>query len=133
MVNFEKAGGLIPAVIQESGTGKVLMLGYMNAEAFENTLQTGKATFFSRSRNKLWVKGESSGHVLKVHDVLVDCDEDAVLIVAEQVGSGTCHNGYQSCFYRRVQSGTLVEAEPRAFDPDAVYAGVAPATKTRQE
>jgi len=132
MVNFDKAGGLIPAVIQESGTGKVLMLGYMNAEAFEKTLQTGKATFFSRSRNKLWVKGESSGHVLKVHDVLVDCDEDAVLIVAEQVGPGTCHNGYQSCFYRRVQSGALVEAEPRAFDPDAVYAGAAPA-KARQE
>jgi phosphoribosyl-AMP cyclohydrolase len=129
LLNFGKGDRLIPAVIQESGTGKVLMLGYMNAEAFEKTLETGKATFFSRSRNKLWVKGESSGHVLKVHDVLVDCDDDAVLIVAEQVGSGTCHNGYQSCFYRRVKDGALAEAEPRAFDPDGVYAAPAQAQK----
>jgi phosphoribosyl-AMP cyclohydrolase len=120
-LNFEKAGGLLPAVIQESGTGKVLMLGYMNAESFAKTLETGKATFFSRSRNKLWVKGESSGHVLKVHDVLVDCDEDTLLIVAEQVGPGVCHNGYHSCFYRRVQQGGLAEAESPSFDPKKVY------------
>ena len=120
-LNFEKAGGLLPAVIQESGTGKVLMLGYMNAESFARTLETGKATFFSRSRNKLWVKGESSGHVLKVHDVLVDCDEDTLLIVAEQVGPGVCHNGYHSCFYRRVQPSGLVEAEKPTFDPKEVY------------
>jgi phosphoribosyl-AMP cyclohydrolase len=120
-LNFEKAGGLLPAVIQESGTGKVLMLGYMNAEAFAKTLETGKATFFSRSRNKLWVKGESSGHVLKVHDVLVDCDADTLLIVAEQIGPGTCHNGYHSCFYRRVQPGGLAEAEKPTFDPKKFY------------
>jgi phosphoribosyl-AMP cyclohydrolase len=120
-LNFEKAGGLLPAVIQESGTGKVLMLGYMNAEAFAKTLETGRATFFSRSRNKLWVKGESSGHVLKVHDVLVDCDEDALLIVAEQIGPGTCHNGYHSCFYRRVAQGGFADAETQSFDPKKVY------------
>ena len=120
-LNFEKTGGLLPAVIQESGTGKVLMLGYMNAEAFALTLETGKATFFSRSRNKLWVKGETSGHVLKVHDVLVDCDEDALLIVAEQIGPGVCHNGYHSCFYRRVQRNGLSEAEAQCFDPKKVY------------
>ena len=120
-LNFEKTGGLLPAVIQEAGTGKVLMLGYMNAEAFKKTMETGKATFFSRSRNKLWMKGESSGHVLKVHDVLVDCDEDTVLIVAEQVGPGVCHNGYHSCFYRRVQPDGLAEAETRTFDPKQVY------------
>ena len=120
-LSFEKAGGLLPAVIQEAGTGKVLMLGYMNAESFAKTLETGKATFFSRSRNKLWVKGESSGHVLKVHDVLVDCDEDTLLIVAEQVGPGVCHNGYHSCFYRRVEPGGLAEAEKPTFDPKKVY------------
>ncbi len=135
LLNFEKAGGLLPAVIQEAGTGKVLMLGYMNAEAFHQTLETGKATFFSRSHNKLWVKGESSGHVLKVHDVLVDCDEDTVLIIAEQIGPGTCHNGYHSCFYRRIQGGKLVEAETRTFDPNQVYASapLPAAAKTTQE
>src|SRR5579885_1658825 len=96
-LNFEKSGGLLPAIIQESGTGKVLMLGFMNQEALRKTLETGYATFFSRSRNRLWVKGESSGHKLKVHDVLVDCDLDTLLIVAEQFGPGTCHNGYHSC------------------------------------
>ena len=120
-LNFEKAGGLLPAIIQEAGTGKILMLGYMNAEALEQTLETGCATLFSRSRERLWVKGESSGHILRVHDVLVDCDEDALLIVAEQVGPGTCHNGYHSCFYRRIQNEDLVEAEPQTFDPAKVY------------
>lgn len=135
-LNFDKASGLLPAIIQESGTGKVLMLGYMNAAALQKTLQTGEATFFSRSRNKLWVKGESSGHVLRVQDVLVDCDEDTLLVIAEQVGPGTCHNGYHSCFYRRVQGENLVEVEARTFDPDQVYAGAprpAGAAKTRQE
>jgi phosphoribosyl-AMP cyclohydrolase len=126
-LNFDKAGGLLPAVIQEAGTGKVLMVGYMNDKAFENTLATGYATFYSRSRDRLWVKGESSGHRLKIHDVLVDCDLDTLLIVAEQQGPGTCHNGYHSCFYRRIQAGELVEAEPRAFDPAKVYAASAAA------
>jgi phosphoribosyl-AMP cyclohydrolase len=97
------------------------MLGFMNAESFEKTLATGNVTFFSRSRNKLWVKGESSGHVLKVEDIRVDCDSDAVLVVAEQLGPGTCHEGYRSCFFRRVEDGKLVVAEPRAFDPKQVY------------
>jgi len=120
-LNFDKSTGLLPAIVQESGTGKVLMLGFMNAQAFQMTLDTGCVTFFSRSRNKLWVKGESSGHVLKVADVRVDCDADAVLVVAEQLGPGTCHEGYQSCFFRRVENGGLVIAEPRAFDPAQVY------------
>jgi len=120
-LNFDKAGGLLPAVIQESGTGKVLMVGYMNDKALEETLRTGYATFYSRSRNRLWVKGESSGHRLKIHDVLVDCDGDTLLIVAQQLGPGTCHNGYHSCFYRRIQAGVLVEAEPPTFDPEKVY------------
>jgi phosphoribosyl-AMP cyclohydrolase len=120
-LKFDKSTGLLPAIIQESGTGKVLMLGFMNPEAFQKTVETGQVTFFSRSRNKLWVKGESSGHVLKVSDIRVDCDADAVLVVAEQIGPGTCHEGYQSCFFRRVENGELVVAEPRAFDPQQVY------------
>ena len=120
-LNFDKGDGLLPAIVQESGSGKVLMLGFMNAEAFRKTLETGYVTFFSRSRNKLWVKGESSGHRLKVGEVRVDCDDDAVLVVAEQFGPGTCHEGYHSCFFRRVEDGKLVVADPRAFDPEQVY------------
>ena len=120
-LNFDKGNGLLPAIVQEAGTGKVLMLGFMNAAALRKTLETGSVTFFSRSRNTLWVKGESSGHWLRVREVRVDCDEDAVLVVAEQLGPGTCHEGYHSCFYRRVEGGELVVAEPRAFDPETVY------------
>ena len=122
-LNFAKGDGLLPAVIQEAGSRKVLMLGFMNAEALRNTLKTGYVTFFSRSRSSLWVKGESSGHRLKVREVLVDCDLDSLLVVAEQIGPGTCHRGYQSCFYRRIEEDKLVEVEPRAFDPEKVYGG----------
>jgi phosphoribosyl-AMP cyclohydrolase len=136
-LDFEKGGGLLPAVIQEAGTGKVLMLGFMNAEALDKTLATGNVTFFSRSRNRLWVKGESSGHVLKLREVLVDCDDDALVVVAEQLGPGTCHEGYRSCFFRRIQGDELVEAEPRVFDPEAVYgsgqASGTPSASPRQE
>ena len=121
LMNFDKGNGLLPAIVQEAGTGKVLMLGFMNAEALQKTIETGSVTFFSRSRNTLWVKGESSGHYLKVGEVRVDCDADAVLVVAEQLGPGTCHEGYRSCFFRRVEGGELVVAEPRAFDPEKVY------------
>jgi phosphoribosyl-AMP cyclohydrolase len=122
-IDFAKGGGMLPAVVQETGSGKVLMLGYMNREALEKTLATGTVTFFSRSRNRLWVKGESSGHVLKLHEVLVDCDNDALVVVAEQLGPGTCHEGYRSCFFRRIEGDKLVEVEPRVFDPGAVYGG----------
>ncbi len=121
LLDFEKTGGMVPAVVQETGTGMVLMLGYMNPEAFQKTVDSGEVTFFSRSRNKLWTKGESSGHVLKVEQVLVDCDQDAVVVVAEQTGPGTCHEGYTSCFFRRVEGDRLVAIEPRAFDPEKVY------------
>jgi phosphoribosyl-AMP cyclohydrolase len=116
---------MLPAVVQEPDTGKILMLGYMNPEALTRTLATGNVTFYSRSRNRLWVKGESSGHVLKLREVLVDCDGDALVVVAEQLGPGTCHEGYRSCFYRRIEGDQLVEVEPRAFDPTAVYGGAA--------
>ena len=133
LLNFDKLNGLLPAVVQDQATGKVLMVGYMNAEALEKTLQTGQVTFFSRSRNRLWVKGESSGHVLRLHDVLVDCDEDALVVVAEQLGPGTCHRGYRSCFYRRVQDGKLAEAEARAFDPEKVYGSPSGASAAEKE
>ncbi|MBI2818682.1 MAG: phosphoribosyl-AMP cyclohydrolase [Acidobacteria bacterium] len=120
-LNFSKGGGMLPAVVQEAGTGKVLMLGYMNEEAYRETLQSGNVTFFSRSQNKLWMKGESSGHVLKVKDVLVDCDLDSLVVIAEQLGPGTCHEGYRTCFFRRVKGDDLVEVEPRVFDPKVVY------------
>ena len=113
--------GLIPAIVQDSTTGRVLMLGYMNGEAFERTLKTGQVTFYSRSRKKLWTKGETSGHKLLVREVRVDCDQDALLIQAELTGPGCCHMGYQSCFFRRVTpQGEEVVAE-REFDPNAVY------------
>jgi len=136
-LDFEKGGGLLPAIIQEFDTGKVLMLGFMNEEALTKTLESGYVTFFSRSRNRLWIKGESSGHQLKAREVRVDCDQDALVILAEQLGPGTCHKGYHSCFYRRIEGGRLVEVEPRVFDPQAVYGesprSVSPAGNNRQE
>jgi phosphoribosyl-AMP cyclohydrolase len=97
------------------------MLGFMNPEAFQKTRETGFVTFYSRSRNKLWMKGESSGHRLVVKDISTDCDDDSLLIKVEALGPGVCHNGYQSCFYRRLDGDQWVETETRAYDPAAVY------------
>ena len=120
-LDFAKSDGLVTAVIQDFRTGRVLMVGYMNEEAFRKTVETGFATFYSRSRRKLWLKGESSGHRLVVKEIATDCDQDAVLVRVEALGPGVCHNGYQSCFYRRLEDGRWVESEARAYDPDAVY------------
>ncbi len=122
-LDFTKLDGLIAAVIQDASNGRVLMVGYMNQAAFEKTVATGRVTFFSRSRNKQWTKGETSGHFLVVREISTDCDQDAVLIRADALGPGVCHNGYQSCFYRRLENGEWREAEERAFDPAAVYGG----------
>ncbi len=112
---------LIPAIIQDMQTGKVLMVGYMNRDAYEKTMSSGHVTFFSRSRQKLWTKGETSGHRLRVREVLVDCDEDALLIQADLAGPGCCHQGYKSCFFRRITAqGEEIIAE-REFDPGQVY------------
>lgn len=120
-LDFEKGGGLLPAVVQDSDTGEVLMLAYMNAEAYRRTLETGKAWFYSRSRDKYWMKGESSGHVQEVLEVRVDCDADAVLLKARQVGGAACHTGHRSCFFRRVDGERwVVEGQP-VFDPSEVY------------
>ena len=119
--NFEKGGGLAPVVVQDWQTGELLMLAYMNREAWLHTLQTGKATYWSRSRNILWVKGESSGNVQQVKDIFIDCDEDAVLLKVEQVGDAACHTGYRSCFYRRLAGGEVEIIGERIFAPEEVY------------
>jgi phosphoribosyl-AMP cyclohydrolase len=119
--DFEKAGGLIPAVAQDADTGQVLMLAWMNQEAYAETLRTGRACYFSRSRNKLWRKGEESGHVQEVRGVFIDCDADTILLKVKQVGGAACHEGYASCFFREVtQAGVRVVAE-KVFDPKMVY------------
>jgi len=120
-LDFEKAGGLVTAVIQDHATGRVLMVGYMNEEAFRKTVETGFATFYSRSRQKLWLKGETSGHRLVVKSIATDCDQDAVLVQVEAVGPGVCHEGYESCFFRKLDQGAWKIADPRAYDPAAVY------------
>ena len=122
-LDFTKLDGLVAAVVQDASSGRVLMVGYMNQAAFDRTVASGHVTFFSRSRNKLWTKGETSGHTLVVKEITTDCDQDAVLIQAEALGPGVCHNGYQSCFYRRLENGAWREKEVRTFDPAAVYGG----------
>ncbi len=120
-LDFAKSDGLITAVIQDNTSGRVLMVGFMNREAFEKTVETGYATFYSRSRKKLWLKGESSGHRLVVKSIATDCDRDAVLVRVEAQGPGVCHNGYESCFYRQSKDGGWVEVDQRTYDPNAVY------------
>jgi phosphoribosyl-AMP cyclohydrolase len=122
-LDFSKSDGLITAVIQDHASGRVLMVGFMNDEAFRKTVESGFATFYSRSRKKLWLKGETSGHRLVVKEISTDCDRDALLVKVEALGPGVCHDGYQSCFYRRLEDGRWVISEDRAYDPDAVYGG----------
>ena len=119
--DFSKHGGLLPAIVQSAGTGKVLMLAYMNELAWEKTLETGTAHYWSRSRQKLWLKGEESGHTQLVREILIDCDLDTILLKVEQRGGAACHTGYESCFYRRYEDGELVEVETPVFDPKEVY------------
>jgi phosphoribosyl-AMP cyclohydrolase len=120
-LDFDKQSGLITAIVQDYKTQRVLMVGYMNREAFDRTLDTRHVTFFSRSRKKLWTKGESSGHYLVMKSISTDCDGDALLVQAEPVGPGVCHNGYESCFYRTWREGEWVETEKPAYDPATVY------------
>lgn len=120
-LDFDKQNGLITAVVQDARTNRVLMVGYMNREALEKTVATGHVTFFSRSRRKLWTKGESSGHYLTLKSIAKDCDGDALLVQAEPIGPGVCHNGFESCFYRTWTAGDWVETEERVYDSEAVY------------
>ncbi len=121
MINFDKAGGLVPAIAQDADTGAVLMLAWMNREAYEETLRTRRAVYFSRSRNRLWRKGEESGHWQEVREVYVDCDADTVLLKVHQVGGAACHEGYASCFFRRVEPDGLRVTGEKVFDPKQVY------------
>jgi phosphoribosyl-AMP cyclohydrolase len=121
-LNFEKsADGLIPAIVQEYATGQVLMLAYINKLAWEKTLQSGKAHYWSRSRQSLWLKGESSGHVQLIRRILVDCDDDTVIFQVEQLGGAACHTGHRSCFYRRLVGDELQVEGEKVFDPTLVY------------
>jgi phosphoribosyl-AMP cyclohydrolase len=120
-LNFKKAGGLIPAIAQDYATGEILMLAYMNQEAFDATLSSGKATYYSRSRQTLWIKGETSGNVQRVKEIRIDCDDDTVLLKVEQIGRAACHTGHRSCFHKTVENGSIrVVGEP-LFDPKEVY------------
>ncbi len=119
--DFSRGGGILPAVAQDAETGKVLMLAYMNRESYEETLATGRAVYFSRSRQKLWRKGEQSGNYQMVDEIFVDCDADAILLKVRQSGGAACHKGYASCFFRQVADGGLKVIGERVFDPKAVY------------
>lgn len=120
-INFEKQNGLIPVVAQDYKTNRVLMLAYMNEEAYKKTIETGKVTYWSRSRNKLWVKGESSGNFQILKELYVDCDEDAIVVKIEQIGGAACHTGRESCFYRKKDGDEFEIVDEPIFDPKKVY------------
>jgi len=120
-LNFEKGDGLLPAIVQDYETNEVLMLAYMNEESWSKTIETGKATYWSRSRNTLWVKGETSGHFQIVKEILIDCDSDSIVVKVDQQGGAACHTGYRSCFYRRVTGEKIEILGERVFNPEEVY------------
>jgi len=120
-LDFGKLNGLVPAVVQADDTGEVLMLGFMNREAWEETLRTGLATFYSRTRHTLWTKGKTSGNVQRVKEIRIDCDNDTILLRVDQVGGAACHTGYRSCFFKRVDNGTITIVGTPVFDPEEVY------------
>ncbi|MEN6448061.1 MAG: phosphoribosyl-AMP cyclohydrolase [Syntrophaceae bacterium] len=120
-LDFKKQEGLVPAIVQDAGTGEVLMLAYMSPESFEETLRTGRACYYSRSRNKLWRKGEESGNVQEVVEVRIDCDDDTILLKVNQIGGAACHTGNRSCFFRKIEGDCLIEDGEQVFDPKEVY------------
>jgi phosphoribosyl-AMP cyclohydrolase len=119
--DFDKGNGLVPTIVQDADSGEVLMLAYMNEQAWDKTLESGQAHFFSRSRDTLWRKGGTSGHVQKVKSVRLDCDADTVLLQVEQVGGAACHEGYRSCFYRQITDSGVRYCSEKIFDPQEVY------------
>ena len=120
-LDFNKTGGLVPAIAQDYQTGEILMLAYMNPDAFNATLSTGKATYYSRSRQTLWVKGETSGNMQLIKEIRIDCDDDTVLLKVEQLGGAACHTGYRTCFYKKVEDGSIRFMGEPIFDPREVY------------
>jgi len=119
--DFARGGGLLPAIVQDADSGDVLMVAYMNAESYAETLLTGRAVYYSRSRRQLWRKGQQSGHVQQVRAVYIDCDRDTILLKVHQLGGAACHEGYRSCFYRQVTPQGLKVVGQKVFDPDEVY------------
>jgi len=120
-LDFNKTGGLVPAIVQDYQTGEILMLAYMNPDAFNATLSSGKATYYSRSRQTLWVKGETSGNIQLIKEIRIDCDDDTVLLKVEQLGGAACHTGHRSCFYKKVEDGSIQIMDEPIFDPREVY------------
>ena len=120
-LDFKKMGGLIPAIVQHYKTGEVLMLAFMNEEAWKTTLATGKATYYSRSRQELWVKGKTSGNIQIVKEIRIDCDNDTVLLKVEQIGGAACHTGHRSCFHKKVEQESIKIIGKPVFDPKEVY------------
>jgi phosphoribosyl-AMP cyclohydrolase len=120
-LNFKKMGGLIPAVVQDYKTGEVLMLAFMNQAAWEATLTTGKATYYSRTRQELWIKGKTSGNMQIIKEIRVDCDDDTVVLKVDQVGGAACHTGHKSCFYKKVEDGSIRVVGKPIFNPEEVY------------
>ena len=121
-LNFSKGKGLLPAIVQDDETGKVLMLAYINQESWQKTLETGEAHYWSRSRQEIWHKGGTSGHVQKIKEIYGDCDDDTVLFKVVQVGGAACHTGYESCFYKKVdRAGDFTIIGEKVFDPEKVY------------
>ena len=117
-IDFAKGNGVVPVVAIDHASQRVLMFAYMNREAFEETVATGRACYFSRSRERLWRKGEESGNVQVVREIRIDCDQDTIVLMVEQMGDGAaCHTGHESCFYRRLENGEWREVEPRKVDP----------------
>ena len=120
-IDFKKGDGLIPVIIQDASTNEVLMLGYMNRESWEETLATKKASFWSRSRQKIWIKGETSGNFQEVREIYLDCDGDTLLLKVDQIGGAACHTGFRSCFHQRFEKGEWKVSGKRVFDPKEVY------------
>lgn len=119
-IDFSKGNGLVPVIVQDCETLEILMLAYMNKEAFKNSINTKKATYYSRSRKKQWIKGESSGNFQFIKEIRLDCDNDTILIFVKQKG-GACHKGYKSCFYRKIDDGKVIIDKEKIFDPNKVY------------
>lgn len=120
-LNFDKMDGLVPAIVQDYETGEVLMLAFMNQDSWEATLASGEATYYSRTRQTLWIKGKTSGNTQIVKEISIDCDDDTVLLKVEQIGGAACHTGYKSCFFKRVDDGSVKVVGTPIFDPEEVY------------
>ena len=120
-IDFDKMDGIIPVIAQDESTGEVLMMAYMNQEALAETLRTGRVCYFSRSRNRLWRKGEESGNVQELSGIYLDCDADTLLVKVRQIGGAACHEGYRSCFFRQIEGEELKVIAQRVFNPEEVY------------